>query len=415
MNVDRAPLTDEEEQTIVRQAEKLRSMVRDVVPEDGLYEKLRRAAVERRPLRIKLGMDPTAPDVHLGHAVPLSLLRELQEMGHEVDLVIGDFTARIGDPSGRSETRKPMTPEQIAENAKSYADQVFRILDPARTTLHYNSSWLSPLTLGDVLEITATYTVARMLERDDFSKRFQQNLPIGVHEFLYPLMQGYDSVALHSDIEVGGTDQRFNLIVGRHLQENFGQVPQAAIMVEILEGTDGKQKMSKSLGNYIGLNEPPDEMFGKVMSIPDGLMPRYYQLVSGLPLQQIQEILQALEENTLHPRDAKLRLAGAIVQRFWGAEAAEQAEARFVRIFHSGDLPEQMPEYAVASQPIWLPRLMVSLGLTHSHGEARRLIEQGAVMLNGNRLRDPSVEIVPQEGDVLQVGKRRFARLKIRA
>lgn len=412
MNVERAPLTTEEEQTIARQAEKLRAMVRDVVPEDGLYEKLRRAAVERRPLRIKLGMDPTAPDVHLGHAVPLSLLRELQEMGHEVDLVIGDFTARIGDPSGRSETRKPMTPEQIAENAKSYADQVFRILDPAHTTLHYNSSWLSPLTLGDVLEITATYTVARMLERDDFSKRFQQNLPIGVHEFLYPLMQGYDSVALHSDIEVGGTDQRFNLIVGRHLQENFGQVPQAAIMVEILEGTDGKQKMSKSLGNYIGLNEPPDEMFGKIMSIPDTLMPRYYQLVSGLPPQQIQGILQALKENRVHPRDAKLQLAGAIVRRFWGAEAAEQAEARFMRIFHRGDLPEQMPEYAVGSQPIWLPRLMVSIGLAHSHGEARRLIEQGAVMLNGSRLRDPSIEIVPQEGDVLQVGKRRFARLK---
>lgn len=388
--------------------------VAEIVPEQELVEKLRRSINTGTPLRIKLGLDPTAPDIHLGHTVVLRKLRQLQDLGHQIIIIIGDFTGRIGDPTGKSETRKQLTPEQIAANARTYEHQIFRILDRYKTKMTFNSTWLAPLSFADVVKLAATTTVARMLERDDFSNRFKEGRPISVHEFFYPLMQGYDSVALHADIEFGGTDQKFNLLMGRHLQEAYGQEPQIAMMMPILEGLDGVNKMSKSLGNYVGIDEEPAEMYGKIMSLPDDLMVRYYELVTDLSLAQVEAVKQGLAAGTLHPRDAKMRLAHTIVRLYHGQEAADAAQAEFIKVFREHALPEDMPVVALPSgAPIWVARLLVEMGLAASTSEAKRAVRQGAVRLDGEKITDEDATITITDGLVCQVGKRKFARIAV--
>jgi len=402
-----------------KQLEVIRRGVVEIVPEDELIRKLKRSLDEDRPLRVKLGMDPTAPDIHLGHTVVLHKLRQFQELGHEVVLILGDFTGRIGDPTGRSETRVQLTEEQIKENVATYKEQAGKILDMDRTRVVFNSTWLAKLTFADVVTLAAKYTVARMLERDDFARRYQEGIPIGIHEFLYPLMQGYDSVALNADVELGGTDQKFNLLVGRDLQREFGQEPQVAIMVPILEGLDGVQKMSKSLGNYIGISEPPKEIYGKAMSLPDELIVRYFELVTPVSIEDVREIKSGLEEGTLHPRDAKMRLARELVRMFHGEEAAQDAEKEFVAVFQKGEIPSDMPVVVLESEElgddggIWLPKLLALAGLVESTSAGKRFIGQGAVKVDGERIVDPEARVIVKDGMVIQVGKRKFARIAL--
>ena len=399
------------QQEVERQLRVLRRGTAEIVPEEDLKAKLETSLATGRPLQVKLGLDPTAPDIHLGHTVVLQKLRQFQELGHQVIIIIGDFTGRIGDPTGKSETRRQLTETEVLANAETYKEQIFKILDPDKTRVTFNSSWLAKLTFAEVIELAASTTVARMLERDDFARRFQENRPISVHEFFYPLMQGYDSVALGADVELGGTDQKFNLLMGRHLQREYGQEPQVAMMMPILPGLDGVQKMSKSLGNYIGINESPREMYGKAMSLPDELMPTYYELVTAVPLEELEAIKKSLADGSLHPRDGKMRLAREIVTLYHGPEAAREAEREFRQIFQQHDLPEDIPDVNINEKRVWLPRLMVQAGLAPSTSEARRLISQGAVRINGERLADPEAEIDLREGMILQAGKRKFARL----
>ncbi|MFZ5627422.1 MAG: tyrosine--tRNA ligase [Bacillota bacterium] len=399
-----------------RQLAEIRRGVAEIVPENELVEKLKKAIATGKPLRVKLGLDPTAPDIHLGHTVVLNKLRTFQDLGHEVIIIIGDFTGRIGDPTGKSETRKQLTEEEVQANARTYQEQIFKILDPAKTRVVFNSQWLAPLTFTDVIQLAAKYTVARMLEREDFSKRFKEGAPISIHEFFYPLMQGYDSVALEADVELGGTDQKFNLLMGRHLQKEFGQEPQIALMMPILEGLDGVNKMSKSLGNYIGINEAPEEMYGKTMSIPDELMLRYFELVTRVSLEELAQIKAGLAEGKLHPRDVKMRLAREIVSMYHGPEAARQAEEHFVRVFQQRHLPEEIPVYQLPANEleggtIGLSKLLQLSGLAASNSEARRLIAQGGVKVNEEKVTDPLMRINVQNGLILQVGKRKFARV----
>ncbi|MGQ9824531.1 MAG: tyrosine--tRNA ligase [Desulfotomaculales bacterium] len=408
----------EREKDVEKQMEVIKRGAVEIIPEEEMVAKVKKSLATGRPLRVKLGLDPTAPDIHLGHTVVLQKMRQFQELGHEVVIILGDFTARIGDPTGRSETRPQLSEEEIQANARTYARQIFKILDPSRTRLVFNSEWLAPLNFARVIELAAKYTVARMLERDDFSRRLREGLPVGIHELLYPLMQGYDSVALEADVELGGTDQKFNLLVGRSLQKEYGQEPQVAITMPILEGLDGVQKMSKSLGNYIGIDEPPAEMYGKTMSIPDGLMLRYFELVTPVSLAELREISAGLKEGRLHPRDVKMRLAREIVSFYHGAEAAGEAEQEFVRVFQQRELPEEMQEFALGkgeleNGAIWLPRLMLLAGLADSTSEGRRLIRQGAVKVDGVKISDPGYTLVPADGMVIRAGKRRFVRLKV--
>jgi tyrosyl-tRNA synthetase len=392
----------------------------DVISQEELLRKLRRRG---RPLRVKLGMDPTAPDLHLGHTVVLHKLRQFQELGHEIIFLIGDFTGMIGDPSGRSETRKPLTAEEVARNAETYKRQIFKILDPARTQVEFNSKWLRPLTGQDLIDLASRYTVARMLERDDFQKRYREGLPISIHEFLYPLIQGYDSVVLRADVELGGTDQKFNLLVGRELQRDFGQEPQVIMTVPILEGTDGVQKMSKSLGNSIGIEEPAKEIYGKVMSIPDSLLLRYYDLVTPLAAEEIDRIREGITSGSIHPRDAKANLAAVLVTLYHGAEAARGAAAAFDRLFRDKAVPE---EVEVAEIPLEglrssktgsiipsLPIILTASGLTPSNSEARRLIRQGAVEVDGKRVTDVDYELATDREHLIRVGKRRFRKVRL--
>lgn len=399
------------EQEVARQLRLLRRGVAEIVPEEDLQAKLRKSLAAGKPLKIKLGLDPTAPDIHLGHTVVLQKLRQFQELGHQVIIIIGDFTGRIGDPTGKSETRRQLSEEEVLTNAETYKEQIFKILDPVRTRVTFNSQWLARLTFADVIELAAKITVARMLEREDFARRYQENRPISVHEFFYPLMQGYDSVALAADVELGGTDQKFNLLMGRQLQREYGQEPQVAMMMPILPGLDGVQKMSKSLGNYIGINEPAKEMYGKTMSLPDELMLTYFELVTAVPLEELAAIRQGLAGGSLHPRDAKMRLAREIVTMYHGPEAAREAEREFRQVFQQHDLPQEMPELTIKEDRVWLPRLMVQAGLAPSTSEARRLIRQGAVKIDGERVIDPDAEIEVREGRVVQAGRRKFARL----
>ena len=385
----------------------------EIISEEELKRKLGKAIKEKRPLRVKAGFDPTAPDLHLGHTVLIQKMRHFQELGHQVIFLIGDFTGLIGDPTGKSETRPPLTPEQVQENAATYKEQIFKILDEDKTEIAFNSKWMNKMASIDMIRLCAKYTVARMLEREDFKQRFQQQRPIAIHEFIYPLIQGYDSVALEADVELGGTDQTFNLLVGRHIQKEYGQEPQVVITMPLLEGLDGINKMSKSLGNYVGITEEPDSMFGKLMSISDELMFRYYELLSSRSLDEIEQLKRGVEKGSVHPKDAKAQLAYELVARYHGEEAAKKAKERFEAQFSKGQVPEDVPEHPLptdSEQKIFLPRLLKEAGLVKSTSEARRLIKQGAVSLNGTKLRQEEIDR-PGSGAILKVGKRRYLRL----
>lgn len=395
------------------QLEILRRGTAEIISDGELLSKLRRSRESGKPLRVKLGLDPSAPDIHLGHTVVLRKLRQFQDLGHEVFLLVGDFTGRIGDPSGRSETRRQLSEEEVRANAETYARQVYRILDPERTHLVFNSSWLSPLTLADVLRLAARVTVAQLLVRDDFQARYREGRPIFLHEFFYPLMQAYDSVALEADVELGGTDQKFNLLMAREIQREYGQEPEVAVITPILEGLDGVQKMSKSLGNYVALEDPPREMYGKLMSIPDGLIGRYFLLLTAKPEAEIGELERGMAEGRLNPRDVKMLLAREIVTYYHGREAALGAEEEFVRVFREGGVPDEIPEFVRAPGKVWLPRLLVDTGLCPSTSEARRKITEGAVRLDGERPSDPDLEVDLKDGLLLRVGKRRVARIRL--
>lgn len=399
--------------SVEQQLKIIKRGVAEILPEALLIEKLKRSVTSGKPLKVKLGLDPTAPDIHLGHTVVLRKLRQFQDLGHHIIIIIGDFTGRIGDPTGKSETRKQLTDEDIRRNAKTYEEQIFKILDKEKTEVAFNSTWLAPLTFADVVNLAAKYTVARMLEREDFTKRFKEGRPISVHEFFYPLMQGYDSVALTADIEFGGTDQKFNLLMGRHLQEEFGQEPQVAIMMPILEGLDGVQKMSKSLGNYIGIDEEPTEIYGKCMSIPDALMVRYFELVTDVSLEELEEIRNGLANGSLHPRDTKMRLAHTLVRLYHGEGMADQAQSEFIKVFQQGDIPTDIPEFSftIQSEAIWLPKLLTQLAIASSNSEAKRAIQQGSVKINGEKITDGDAKITVSDGMIVQVGKRKFAKI----
>ena len=383
----------------------------ELLVEDELARKL---ATGRR-LRIKLGLDPTAPDLHLGHTVVINKLRHFQELGHQVQFLIGDFTGMIGDPTGKNQTRPPLSREEILRNATSYREQVFKILDPGKTQILFNSEWSDKLGAEGIIRLAARYTVARMLERDDFGRRFRTNQPIAVHEFLYPLMQGYDSVAMKADVELGGTDQKFNLLVGRELQKDYGQEPQCILTMPLLEGLDGVNKMSKSLGNYVGIAEPAGEIFGKLMSISDELMWRYIELLSFESMVTVRTWRDQVAAGR-NPRDIKVLFAREIVTRFHGAQPAEQASAEFEQRFRHGVLPEDMPEVALAAPAdgLAVPQLLKQAGLVPSISEALRMIEQGGVKLNGERLADKARRVTRGETVVAQVGKRKFARITLR-
>ncbi|MBK1702087.1 tyrosine--tRNA ligase [Thiococcus pfennigii] len=382
----------------------------EILTAEGLREKLALG----RPLRVKAGFDPTAPDLHLGHTVLINKMRQFQDLGHEVLFLIGDFTGMIGDPTGKNVTRKPLSRDEVIENARTYEQQIFRILDPERTLVVFNSSWMGAMSAADLVALAAKHTVARMLERDDFSKRFRGGQPIAIHEFLYPLVQGYDSVALRADVELGGTDQKFNLLVGRQLQEAFGQPPQVVITMPLLEGLDGVQKMSKSLGNYVGIAEPPGEMFGKLMSISDELMWRYFELLSFRPMTEIRAWRAAVAEGA-NPRDIKFRLGEELVDRFHGSGAGARARDDFIARFQQGAVPEDLPEVELAAEAGALPiaNVLRDAGLAASTSEAMRLIKQGAVRIDGARVEDPRLACTAGPGRVFQVGKRRFAKVTI--
>ena len=394
------------------QVRQIKHGVADLINEQDLVKKIEKSIKENKPLVVKLGLDPTAPDIHLGHTVPLRKLRLFQEFGHQVVIVIGGFTARIGDPTGKSVTRPPLTKEEVLKNAETYKTQIFKVLDPEKTIVRDNSEWLESMNFADVLRLASSYTVARMMERDDFSKRFKEGRPIGVHEFMYPLMQGHDSVALHADVEFGGTDQTFNLLMGRHLQELEGQEPQVVITMPLLEGLDGIQKMSKSLGNYIGIDEEPKEMYGKAMSIPDELMMRYFMLVTDMSIEEQEDMAKRLESGELHPRDAKMQLARTIVRLYHGEEAALEAEEEFKRVFQQRAMPTDIPEYAMdaPTEPIFVPQFCTDAGLTASNGEARRSIKAGAFKVNGEKYTEENLKL--EDGMIVQVGKRKFLKIK---
>ncbi|KAB0671719.1 tyrosine--tRNA ligase [Oryzomonas sagensis] len=387
----------------------------EILVEKELEEKLEKSLKSGVPLKIKAGFDPTAPDLHLGHTVLIQKLRQFQRLGHEVNFLIGDFTGMIGDPTGKSVTRKVLTREDVLRNAETYKEQVFKILDPEKTRVVFNSEWLNNLDAGGMIGLASKYTVARMLERDDFNKRFTSQQPISIHEFLYPLIQGYDSVALHSDVELGGTDQKFNLLMGRELQREWGQPPQCILTMPLLEGLDGVNKMSKSLGNYIGISEAPDEIFGKVMSISDDLMLRYYELLSDMPLAELERLKAGLKDHSVHPMAAKKALGREIVSRFHGAGAGEAAEENFVKRFKENEIPDDMPQvgYPLADGPVLLAKAMTEAGLTKSNGEGRRSIDQGGVKLNGEKVSDTNLELASAGEYIVQIGKRRFARIVI--
>ena len=379
-----------------------------------LEEELRQKLASGRPLRVKAGFDPTAPDLHLGHTVLLNKMRQLQDLGHEAMFLIGDFTGMIGDPTGKNATRPPLTRDQVIENARSYESQIFKILHPEKTLVMFNSSWMGEMRAADLVALAARHTVARMLERDDFHKRYSGGQPIAIHEFLYPLIQGYDSVAMKADIELGGTDQKFNLLMGRELQKHYGQAPQVVLTMPILEGLDGVQKMSKSLGNYIGINEPPNDMFGKLMSVSDDLMWRYIELLSFEPLATVEKWKQEVAAGR-NPRDIKVTFAQEIVARFHDRRAAEHALADFEARFKQGALPDNLPEVALAGGETGLPiaQVLKQAGLTPSTSEALRMIEQGGVKLNGAKVSDKALVLTRGAPMVLQVGKRKFARITI--
>src|SRR5215204_6291287 len=403
--------------TIDEQLALLRQGAVEIIREEDLRAKLERSAQTNRPLRVKFGADPTAPDIHLGHTVAIRKLRHFQELGHTVIFLIGDCTGLIGDPSGKAATRPRLTRDEIGANAETYKKQIFKLLDPDRTELRFNSEWMDGLGSDGFIRLASHVTVKQILERDDFQKRLAEERPVALHELLYPLTQAYDSVALEADVELGGTDQKFNLLLGRNLQREYNQEPQVVLITPLLEGTDGVQKMSKSLGNYIGIDEPPSEMFGKLMSISDDLMWRYYELLTDLPVADIKALRDNAARGSINPRDIKATLAKKIITDFHSKEAADAAEGEFNRVFRSKDVPDEIEERAVTPQQWKLPRLLVELGLAPSMAEARRLIEQGGVRVNSVKITRPDEEVAVSAdasaaSQLIQVGKRRFLRVR---
>ena len=384
----------------------------DIISSEDLEKKLNKSIETGKPLRIKAGFDPTAPDLHLGHTVLIQKLKHFQDLGHQVLFLIGDFTGMIGDPTGKSETRKALTHDDVKVNAESYKEQIFKILDPDKTEVVFNSTWLEKLNSYDFIKLASQLTVARMLERDDFKKRFENQQPISIHEFMYPLVQGYDSVALKADVELGGTDQLFNLLMGRELQRSHGQEPQVVLTMPLLEGLDGVNKMSKSLGNYIGITDTADDIYGKVLSISDDLMFRYYDLLSDLSTTEIDELRDGMEEGSLHPKDVKKKLARELTARYYGGEASHKAEDNFERVFTQRGTPEEIPEVVIkADHERWLPKIMVEAGLVKGTGEARRMIKQNAVSINGNKISQEDFDLHGFDEILLKVGKRRFSKV----
>ena len=388
----------------------------ETIKQEELRKKLEKSQRTGKPLTVKVGFDPTAPDLHLGHTVLLRKMKHFQDLGHRVIFLIGDFTGLIGDPTGRSKTRPALTREEIIENAETYKKQVFKILDPQRTVIDFNSRWLGSLSSQDWIRLCARYTLARMLERDDFAKRISSNQPISIHELLYPLAQAYDSVFLEADFELGGTDQKFNLLVGRDIQREFGQEPQVLVMIPILEGLDGVEKMSKSLGNYIAINEGPEEIYGKIMSISDSLMWRYHELLTDLSAEDIQTLRAKTDSGELHPMQIKADLAFQIVKDFHSDKAAQAAQQHFSRVFQQGQTPEEMPIFEIRSEskPVLLSGVISQTKFASSKAEARRLIRQGGISINGVRIEDPAHRVQPKEKEfILRVGKRKFGRIKL--
>lgn len=391
---------------------------KEIITEEELEKKLSNSKKTKKPLVIKQGFDPSAPDIHLGHTVGLRKLRHFQDLGHDVYFLIGDFTGMIGDPSGRSATRKQLTPEEVQKNAETYKEQVFKILDPEKTIVEFNSHWLGKLSFVEVIKLCSKYTVARMLERDDFANRFREQKPIGIHEFLYPLMQAYDSIALRADVELGGTDQKFNLLVGRDMQREYGQEPQVIITLPLIEGTDGVEKMSKSLGNYIGINENSYDMYGKVMSIPDKLMLTYFEVLTDISYPDLAKIEQDLKEETVSPLIIKKRLAKEIVKNYHGYSEANEAEQNFQKVFQERKIPENienvlLPKNIFKDNKLWIVRLIRQTKLLNSTGEILRIIEQGGIRINNKKVRQTDIDIEIKDGDILRIGKLHFYRIKI--
>lgn len=391
--------------------------VAELISEEDLKNKLEKSIKENKPLRIKLGLDPSAPDIHLGHTVVLRKMKAFQDLGHQVVIIIGDATGMIGDPTGKNSARKQLTHEQVLENAKTYQEQIFKVLDKEKTEVRFNSEWLAKMNFMEVASLASNYTVARMLERDDFKKRFTTNQPISIHEFFYPLMQGYDSVAIECDVEMGGTDQKFNILMGRTLQKEYRQESQVAILMPIIEGTDGVKKMSKSLNNYIGISEAPNDMYGKTMSIPDELIIRYFELVTDEHPNSIEQMKKDMEEDKINPRDLKMKLAKEVVRLYHGADSANEAENYFKSVFQKRNMPTDIEEMEINLSDsedglFFIPRLVANLGLCPSTSEARRLLKQGGIKLNTEKIVDEKVKL--ESEDIIQVGKRKFAKLIIK-
>ncbi|WP_223702567.1 tyrosine--tRNA ligase [Sutcliffiella deserti] len=407
-------LTEEQKMEVKRQMAIYTQGVQEIIPVEELEKKVAQSVLEKRPLKIKLGLDPSAPDVHLGHTVVLKKMRQFQENGHIIQLLIGDFTGKIGDPTGKSVARKALTDEEVKHNAKTYFEQFGKVMDMEKIELHYNSKWLSQLNFEDVIQLAGKITVARLMERDDFEQRIALGKPISLHEFFYPLMQGYDSVVLECDIELGGTDQHFNILMGRHFQEKFGKEKQVAMLMPLLEGLDGVEKMSKSKKNYIGIDESPQEMYGKAMSIPDELMAKYFELITDFSPDQIGTIKSDLESDKLHPRDAKMLLGKTIVRMYHGEKMAEKAEQHFVSVFQQGAVPDEMPVVEwKGTKEMPITEFLVELQMLSSKSEARRMIDNKGVKLNGAKIEDPRLEVSITDGLVVQVGKRKFIKIKM--
>jgi tyrosyl-tRNA synthetase len=401
--------------SVEREIEIIKRGAVDLVSEDELRRKIIKARAEKRPLRVKLGLDPTAPDLHLGHTVVIQKLKQFQELGHTAIFLIGDFTGMIGDPTGRIETRPTLTKEELLANAETYKKQVFKILDPEKTEIRSNSEWFEAMNAADMIRLCAKYTMARMLEREDFRNRYQNNLPISIHEFLYPLVQGYDSVALRVDVELGGHDQIFNLLVGREIQKAYNQESQVVVTVPLLEGTDGINKMSKSYGNYVGINESPDIMFGKLMSISDELMLKYYELLSDITIDELRALKEGIKAGRIHPRDAKVRFAKEIITRFHGGEEAEAAHGAFERLFREKEIPDNIEIVEIKKEELdkWLPKLLMNIGLVSSTTEGKRMIAQGGVSINSSKVITEETPLNDKEF-VIKVGKRRFKKIAIK-
>ena len=404
--------------TAAEQLEYLKRGVADLVSEKELLFKLERSVKENRPLRVKFGIDPTSPDIHLGHTVPMHKLKQFQDLGHHIVIIIGSYTAMVGDPTGKNTTRPQLSADMVMENAKNYQKKIFRILDEKKTEVVYNGDWFSKFSFSDVIKLTSRITVASLLEHDNFDNRFKAGTPISLHEFLYPLLQGWDSVVVKADVEIGGTDQRFNVIVGRDFQRDSGQESQVGLFLPILMGLDGKNKMGKSLNNYIAMDEIPKEMFGKIMSIPDELMSSYFELLTAIPLPEIRDMEKGIKAGTLHPKEAKKRLGREIVTIYHDKASAEAAETEFENVFKQKALPSDVPEYKIKKASlkdgkIWIINLLMEVAAAGNKSEAKRLVEQGAVSINDSRIEKADTDLVINSGDVLKAGKRKFFRLKV--